>query len=77
MIRRLLCLLVLVCAVALPVGPAARAQDDEGPPNAKLQGYDKEYEPQQGASLTYLLLIFIFLLTVGVMFKNARRTHLD
>jgi hypothetical protein len=28
-------------------------------------------------ALTWLLLVFLGMVTLGVMFKNAKRTHLD
>jgi hypothetical protein len=57
----------------------ALAQDEEGEKyDARLEGYGPSATLDSSATaLMWLLLIVLAALCVGVMFKNARRTHLD
>jgi hypothetical protein len=46
--------------------------------DARLEGYDKPVTIEgQNSALTWILLIFLTIIGVGGMFKNAKRTHLD
>jgi hypothetical protein len=60
---------------------ALAASDDEGPkPDARLEGYGSTVTLPAGTSGTSLLwIVFIILgiLCISVLFKNAKRTHLD
>jgi hypothetical protein len=70
---------VLVAAVLL-AGPAiARADDSGNPPiDARFQGYGSNVAPQPGAVATqWLVLIGLGVVSMGVMFINSRRSHLD
>ncbi len=63
-------------AVVLP--GVALAQDEEVPRDARLEGYPvKVHLDNDSPALSYIGLIALGALTLGVMFKNARRTHLD
>jgi hypothetical protein len=56
----------------------ARAADDEGPvQDARLQGYPSVVFDQGGSGTTYLFFVVLTLITAGVMFMNAKRSHLD
>lgn len=54
-------------------------QGDEKPVDPRLEGYAKQVAlPEPGSTaLTWMLLIFLTLIAVAVLFKNAKRTHLD
>jgi hypothetical protein len=71
-----------VAAMMLMSSPlAALAQDDDKRPNARLEGFGDagvSLGDAGGTSpLTWLLLAFLTACAVGVLFKNAHRTHLD
>jgi hypothetical protein len=77
---RILARLVFVLVVLLtPL--ASRASSDESqkdPYDARLQNYPQNVVLDGGGTaLSYLLLIVLAALCLGVMFKNANRSHLD
>jgi hypothetical protein len=46
--------------------------------DGRLEGYGKQVTLDAGSTaLTWMLLIFLGLICLGVLFKNARRSHLD
>jgi hypothetical protein len=67
------------CLLASALTPAvALAQEEEVPRDARLEGYPtKVHLENDSPALSYIFLIFLGALALGVMFKNARRTHLD
>jgi len=78
--HRLIGLVIAFSAVALsPV--IALAQDQPktiAPYDGRIEGYGKQLTLDAGSSaLTWLLLIFLGVICLGVLFKHARRTHLD
>jgi len=73
-------LLQVFCWLAgvLAVPAMALAADDEKLPDARIQNYTKTVSvPEGGTALTWLLLIFLALICLAALFKNAKRTHLD
>jgi len=81
MIRRIFTFVLLLTAinvVSLPAFAARGEDDDEGPKDARVMGYEKDYKP---ATSNIMLVILVWVVVVGagvgVMFKNAKRTHLD
>ena len=82
---RLFCLACSALASAITVmAPviafAQRRGEEEGSEfkEARLEGYTFNVRaPEGGPALTYLLFIFLAVLGLAVMFKNAKRTHLD
>lgn len=67
------------CAiVTLLASPFVALAGDEESPNARMEGYagNIQLEPASPA-LTYLLFFFLAVVAAAVVFKNARRTHLD
>jgi hypothetical protein len=53
---------------------------DEAPPvyDARLEGYKVNVQLDSGSTaLTWLLLIALGVLCLGVLFKDAKRSHLD
>ena len=78
---RALLALVVAATVALPATPAHAQDDDElETPDARYEGYagttNVALEPGSTA-VTYLLFAGLAVLAVGVMFKDAKRSHLD
>jgi len=78
-------LLNWILAAAFVIGSAivspgtALAQDEESRIyDARLEGYPGNVRLEsRSTALMWLLLVVLAALCVGVMFKNARRTHLD
>jgi hypothetical protein len=70
-------LAVTLLATAMPT--PARADDDE--PfvyDARVQGFSKPVQlPSSSTALTWLLLIVLAGACIGVMFMDAKRSHLD
>jgi uncharacterized membrane protein len=58
---------------------SAMAEEDEPTVyDARIQGYDKNVQLDSGTTaLTWVLLIVLTIVTLGVLFKDAKRTHLD
>jgi hypothetical protein len=66
--------IALAALAAMP--SAALAQDDEKKESAWLQGKGVKLEDASNTA-NWLMFILIAGVGVGVMFKNAKRTHLD
>ena len=78
--RRALVVCLWACtAVATLIAPvAALAQEEDIKRDARLEGYPVNVSvPSDNTALTWLLLILLGAVALSVMFKNARRTHLD
>lgn len=57
---------------------AMAAENDEVIYNPRLTGFKQNMSAGDASTaLTWLLLIFLALVCVSVMFKNAKRSHLD
>jgi hypothetical protein len=73
----LACLVLGIGVMLVPVGARA-ADDDEERIEARIQMYPKSVTTEKGSTaLTWMLLFFLAIICVSVMFKNAKRTHLD
>jgi hypothetical protein len=77
-------LLSLSLAVVLPLmlfctTPLALAADDDAPkPDAKLANYPPNANLGDGSvALTWILFIFLTVIAIGTMTKDAKRSHLD
>jgi hypothetical protein len=76
--RWLLLACLCVGAVVLASPSTARAQDEEVKYDARLDGYQGSVSVQnQSTALMWLLFVFIAVIAVAVLFKDAKRTHLD
>ena len=80
--RRSLVALMLAFSLTLAVAPrTALASRDEGEKeiyDARLEGYQTPVSLDSGSTaLTWLLLILLTGICVGVMFMNPKRSHLD
>lgn len=73
-------LMAWCCGVLALLGsPLLAMAEDESPVYyAKLEGYAKDVKVQGGSvTLTYLLLFLLAAVCVAVLFKDAKRSHLD
>ena len=76
--QRLLSIAVAVLAVVFAVAPVALAQDEDERPDAKMLGYPPNAKLDEGSTaLSWILLIFLMVIVMGVMKMDAKRSHLD
>jgi hypothetical protein len=68
---------MLLAVFAMMPVMARAADDDEVKPDARLQGYPSPVYIDSGSGTTYLFFVVLTMATAGVMFMNAKRTHLD
>jgi hypothetical protein len=70
---------LFACTLVAALAPvAALAQEEEVKRDARLEGYSVNVSvPNDSTALMWLLLIFLGVVALSVMFKNARRSHLD
>jgi len=67
----------LVLAVVV-LSPVLAFADDEAPVDARLQGYKQPMAPTPGStSFQWLCFVGLGIVGMGVMFINAKRSHLD
>jgi hypothetical protein len=70
--------LLLGVGVALAPVSARGADDDEERIEVREQMYTKAVKTEKGSTaLMWMLLFFLAIVCVSVLFKNAKRTHLD
>ena len=78
--RLIAVVLALTFALSAPTVSFA-ASDEEAPTHdARLDGYkdgNMALKDASGTGLTWLLLVVLAAMCVGVMFINSKRTHLD
>jgi hypothetical protein len=75
-LRRILLGGLPLLAFAFPA--VALADDTAAPVDARLEGYRQGIMASPGSTaLTWLLLVGIGVVTIGVMFMSAKRSHLD
>lgn len=80
MLRMKLKLICLVfSALAMLASPMAVMAQEEGPvPEARLEGYPAPVTlPPSGSAVSWILLLVMAGACAGVMFKQAKRTHMD
>jgi hypothetical protein len=73
-------LLQMICWVVgvLALPAMTLAADEDKLPDARIQNFTKTVSvPEGGTALTWLLLIFLTVICLAALFKNAKRTHLD
>jgi hypothetical protein len=73
-------LLACLCLGAVVLAPpgVARAQDEEIKQDARLEGYQGQVSASnQSTALMWLLFVLLAVIAVAVLFKDAKRTHLD
>ncbi len=70
--------LAVVVIAATPAVSQAKQYEEERIYDARVDGYTESTWIEEGSSaLTWILLIGLGVICFSVMFKNARRTHLD
>jgi hypothetical protein len=75
--RRFAVILALSACYLMPIS-TARADEEKGPTEARLENYpNKVTLEDSGTALTWVTFLVLAGLTIGVMFKNANRSHLD
>jgi hypothetical protein len=66
----------LLALLAMPA--VLLASDEEKKIDARLENYSKPIKVDEASgTLLWLLLIFLSMVCVAAMFKQAKRTHLD
>jgi len=79
--RRLLALYVAIVSLAVFVMPLialAKEDEDTARLEARLEGYQLNVRMKEGSTaLTWLMIGFLSAIAIAVLFKNAKRTHLD
>jgi hypothetical protein len=79
-LRGWLLALALAASVIATTAPAraASSDDDEVHPDARLEGYKEPVILKEGGTAATTLFMLVLLgITFGVMFINAKRSHLD
>lgn len=57
---------------------SAPAQEEAVENDARLDGYENNVAiADDSVALTWILFVFLTMVTLGAVFKNAKRTHLD
>ena len=73
-------LLTLAFAIAVPVVALASNDDEPDGIDARLKGYptgSMALKDASGTALTWILLIILAAICIGVLFMSSKRTHLD
>ena len=77
---RLMSLYVTLAILLTPVIVLARSSEDEETVKleARLEGYTTKVRLENNSTaLTWLMIGFLSAIAIAVLFKNAKRTHLD
>lgn len=78
LVRRFAIIIALSTCYLMPVSAARAADEEKGPTEARLENYPSKVTLEEsGTALTWITFLVLAGLTVGVMFKNANRSHLD
>ena len=77
--HRLLHLYVTAAVMLAPIVAFAAKEDEETALlDARLEGYATVVKmPSTGAGMAWTMAVFLTVVTIACLFKNARRTHLD
>jgi hypothetical protein len=76
-LRRALAL-CFACAVLLAGAAPVFAQEDAPKHDARLDGYANNVaQPSSSTALIWLLFVFLGVVALATLFKDAKRTHLD
>lgn len=74
--RKTLAAILLTTVLALPT--AARADDDEVLHDARTEGYAAKVQVTKASvALVWLAFLFVSVVSMAALFKDAKRTHLD
>ncbi len=75
--RPLHTMILLIVMLTLSLPTLVMAQDEEARGDARLENYSQNVSIEGSTALSWILLMFLGVIGLGVMFKNAQRTHLD
>jgi hypothetical protein len=76
--RKMFLFACLALTLVLSTPLKVLAEDAPEVYDARLQGYSQTVQIESGSTaLTWLLLIALGVLCLGVLFKDAKRSHLD
>ena len=69
----------LFCAATLLFAPtiSTLAADEEKVPNARLEGFGRNVKVEGSTTGTWVLFVVLSVVCMSVLFKNAKRSHLD
>lgn len=68
----------LIALLLVPAMAMAQSDDSLEPVDARLEGYATSVTLEsESNALTWLLLTFLAVVCLSVLFKDAKRTHLD
>jgi uncharacterized membrane protein len=73
-------LIALSCLIAVMAAPtrALAAQNDEITIDARAENYPRAVKVEEGSTaLTWMLFVLLAAICLSVLFKNAKRSHLD
>ena len=74
--RRFIAALLLGGVLAIPT--TARADDDEVLHDARTEGYGQKVQVTKASvALVWLAFLFLSIVSMAAIFKDAKRTHLD
>jgi hypothetical protein len=78
-LRRWAAALAFACAAAVMSAAPALAQEEAPKHDARLDGYSASSVaiPNDSTALIWLLFIFLGVVALASLFKDAKRTHLD
>jgi hypothetical protein len=68
--------LMISLAPIIAMANAVNGEEDVRP-DGRLQGFNGTVTPEGGSSLTYMFFVVLVLITAGICFMNAKRSHLD
>jgi hypothetical protein len=78
-LRRFLAISAVCGVLGMPAVAGAAAADEETPTHdARTEGYEQKVQLEKSSTaLAWFVLAPLALVTLGVLFKDAKRSHLD
>ena len=74
---RLFCAATLSTTLLVAPAVSTLAADEEKIPDARLEGFGRNVKVEGGTTGTWVLFVVLSVVCMSVLFKNAKRTHLD
>jgi len=74
---RLVCGATLSATLLLAPAVSTLAADEEKVPNARLEGFGRNVKVEGGTTGTWVLFVVLSVVCMSVLFKNAKRSHMD
>ena len=77
-LRRVAIVFAMSILYIMPLSARASNEEEKYPIDARLENYPQKVTLEEsGTALSWVIFIVLTALCVGVMFKNANRSHLD